>query len=115
MSDNAHETGSNHRSTFLPLLLGAAAGAAAGFLLAPTSGRELRERITEGADKARKDVTDLAQRTSENASSRVREAADSARGAAENTRAAARRRQKALEEAIREGKEAYDRALERAS
>lgn len=113
MSDHGYET-NNRRSSFVPFLLGAAAGAAAGFLLAPTSGKELRERIADGADRTRKDVTDFAERTSEAASTRAREVADRARGAAEETRAAAQKRQKALEEAIREGKEAYERALERA-
>lgn len=114
MSQHTQDT-DGRRSSFVPFLLGAAAGAVAGFLLAPTSGKELRDRISEGADNARKDVGEFAQRTSEAASSRAREVADRARSAADDTRAAARKRQEALEEAIREGKEAYERALERAS
>jgi len=100
--------------TLMAFLLGAVAGGVTALLLAPTSGRELRDKIGEGANKARDQALDAAKQarvkateTYEAGTERARELKDSAKENAEV-------HVKAVKEAVKKGKAAYDKELAKA-
>lgn len=103
---------SNDSSTSLvAFLLGAVTGGIAALLLAPTSGRELREKIGEGAQSARTTAVDTARQTREKVTEKYGEGTEKARELAANAREGAESRGKAVKEAFKEGKAVYEREL----
>ncbi len=98
-------------STLLAFLLGAVTGGVAALLLAPTSGRELREKIGEGAEKARSTTVDTTRQASQKVSEKYEETTERARKLATDAKEGAEVRGKAVKEALREGKAAYEREL----
>jgi gas vesicle protein len=79
------ENRSGGDSTLLALLLGAAAGAAAGFLLAPRAGRETRRRLRRWLEDVEADLReDGLDETLQKGAAAVREKADSVRGKVES-------------------------------
>lgn len=101
-------------NTLLAFLAGAIAGGAAALLFAPMSGRELRGKIGEGAEKARTTALETAQQAREKANERYQEATEKARELATGARESAEARGKAVQEAFKEGKAAYEREISKA-
>jgi gas vesicle protein len=100
--------------TLMVFLLGAVAGGVTALLFAPTSGRELRDKIGEGANKARDSALESAKQarvkateTYEAGTERARELKDSAKENAEV-------HVKAVKQAVKKGKAAYDKELAKA-
>lgn len=106
--------GNNTSNTLMAFLLGAATGGIATLLLAPTSGRELREKLGEGAEKTRAATIDAARQAGEKATAKYEEATERAREVATGARESAEAHGKAVKEAVKEGKAAYDRELAKA-
>jgi len=104
----------NSSDTLLAFLLGAATGGIAALLLAPTSGRELREKIGEGAEKTRATAIDTARQAGEKVTAKYEEATERAREVATGAKESAETHGKAVKEAVKEGKAAYDRELAKA-
>jgi gas vesicle protein len=103
---------SNERSTsLLAFLLGAVTGSVAALLLAPTSGRELREKIGDGAQKTRDTAIETARHAGEKVTAKYEEATERAREMATGAKESAESHGKAVKEAVKEGKAAYDREL----
>jgi len=76
MSKSSYESEGSHVGTAVTfLLIGLGAGALAGLLLAPKTGKQLRRDLKRGYDDARDTVEDWA----EEAKDRVREAGDRVR------------------------------------
>jgi gas vesicle protein len=98
-------------NTVMAFLLGAAVGGVAALLFAPSSGRELREKIGEGADKARAKTLETARETREKVAAKYEEGTEKARELAASARDSAESHGKAVKEAFKEGKAAYDREL----
>ena len=98
-------------NTPLVFMLGAATGGIAALLLAPTSGRELRERIGEDTEKLRLATTEKAREARDKMTEKYRDTAQQGRelvaSAKENTDAY----REAVKGAVKEGKAAYDREL----
>lgn len=92
--------GGNVATAITFLLIGLGAGALAGLLLAPKSGKQFRRDLQRGYDDAREKIGDWA----DDAKDRVREAAsrgvDMASDMAEDLRDAARERVEPLRKAI---------------
>ena len=105
---NMSNQGSN---TVMAFLLGAAVGGVAALLLAPSSGRELREKIGEGADKARAKTLDTAREAREKVVAKYEEGTEKARELAVSAKDSAEHHGKAVKEAFKEGKAAYEREL----
>ena len=103
---------SNEKShTLMAFMLGAVAGGVAALLLAPASGRELREKIGEGAEKVRATTLDTAHQAGEKVTQKYGETTEKARELAASVRESADAHGKAVKEALKEGKSAYDREL----
>lgn len=102
------QQGSN---TVMAFLLGAAVGGITALLLAPSSGRELREKIGEGADKARTRAIETAREAREKVTEKYGEGTEKAREVAASLRESAESHGTAVKEAFKEGKAAYDREL----
>jgi gas vesicle protein len=107
------ETGmSNEKShTLMAFMLGAVAGGVTALLLAPASGRELREKIGEGAEKVRATTLDKAHQATEKVTEKYGETTEKARELAASARESAESHRKAVKEAFKEGKAAYEREL----
>ena len=98
-------------NSLMAFLLGVAAGGVAALLFAPTSGRELREKIGEGAQSARETALERARETQKKVSEKYEEGTGKARELAASARESAESRGKAVREAFKEGKAAYEREL----
>lgn len=98
-------------SSLVAFLLGAMTGGVAALLLAPTSGRELREKIGEGAQTARSTALETARQTREKVNEKYEEGSEKARELAAGAREGAESRGKAVREAFKEGKAVYEREL----
>ena len=92
------------------LLIGLGAGALAGLLLAPKSGKQLRRDIKRGYEDAKENLGEWADETAENMKDRVHEAGERVRDAAsrgvqmaEDLREAAREKVEPLRRAINRG------------
>jgi gas vesicle protein len=101
-------------NSLMAFLLGALTGGVAALLFAPSSGRELREKIGESAEKARATAQDTARQTRERVHEKYEEGTEKARELATSARESAETRGKAVKEAIKEGKAAYERELAKA-
>lgn len=108
------EMGNDTSNTLMAFLLGAATGGIAALLLAPSSGRELREKIGEGAEKTRTTAIETARQAGEKVSAKYDEATERAREMATGAKESAETHGKAVKEAVKEGKAAYDRELAKA-
>jgi gas vesicle protein len=97
--------GSNVGTAITFLLIGLGAGALAGLLLAPKSGRELRRDIKRGYDDTKDAVGEWAEETAETVKGRVREAGERVRDVsadlAEDLRDAVREKTEPLRRAIK--------------
>lgn len=102
-------------STLLAFLLGTVTGGVAALLLAPTSGHELRQKIGEGADKARTSAIESARQASQKMNEKYEETTGRAREMATGAKEVAETRGKAVKEAFKEGKAAYERELTKAT
>ena len=94
-------------------LIGLGAGALAGLLLAPKSGKQLRRDIKRGYEDARDAVGEWAEETAEKAKERVREAGDRVRDAASRGIDAASDLADDLRDKAREKAEPLRRAINR--
>lgn len=101
-------------NTLLAFLVGAATGGIAALLLAPTSGVELRRRIGESAEKARKDTLETAREAGQKVAQTYEETAQTAREVASEIKASAGAQRDAVKQAFKEGKAAYDKELTKA-
>lgn len=114
MSKESHESseGSNVGTAITFLLIGLGAGALAGLLLAPKTGKQLRRDLKRGYDDARDTVGDWA----EEAKDRVRDASDRVREVTERVKDAASRGAEMAEDlrdTVREKAEPLRRAINR--
>lgn len=101
----------NSNTTVLAFLLGAATGGIAALLLAPTSGKNLRDRVGEQAGKAGAEAARLADEARAAAVGGYREAARRTEDVVDNTKAKAKAGKKAVLEAVAEGKASYARDM----
>ena len=92
--------GTNVGTAITFLLIGLGAGALAGLLLAPKSGKQLRRDIKRGYEDAKDAVGDWAEDTAEKATERVRDAASRGVEMAEDLRDAAREKVEPLRRVI---------------
>lgn len=111
------ETEMNHgrSNTLMAFLLGAVTGGVTALLLAPSSGRELRERIGEGAQKAQSTALDTARQTRAKVAEKYEEGTEKARELATGARQSAEAHGQAVKEAFKEGKAAYEREIAKTS
>ncbi len=105
------EMSNDGSSTLLAFLLGAVTGGVAALLLAPTSGRELRQKMGEGAEKARATALESARQASQKVTEKYEETTERARELVTGAKEGAEFRGKAVKEAFKEGKAAYEREL----
>lgn len=101
----------NSNNTVLAFLLGAATGGLAALLLAPTSGKNLRDRIGEQAGKAGSEAARLASQTRAAAIGGYREAARRTEKVVDDTSTKAKAGKKAVVDAVAEGKASYAREI----
>jgi len=92
--------GTNVGTAITFLLIGLGAGALAGLLLAPKSGKQLRRDIKRGYEDAKDAVGDWAEDTAEKATERVRDVASRGVEMAEDLRDAAREKVEPLRRVI---------------
>ena len=92
--------GTNVGTAITFLLIGLGAGALAGLLLAPKSGKQLRRDIKRGYEDAKDAVGDWAEETAEKASERVRDVAGRGVEMAEDLRDVAREKVEPLRRVI---------------
>ncbi len=114
MSKGRYESsdGSNVGTAITFLLIGLGAGALAGLLLAPKTGKQLRRDLKRGYDDARDTVGDWA----EEAKDRVRDAGDRVRDVTDRVKDAATRGAEMAEDlrnTVREKAEPLRRAINR--
>ena len=95
--------GTNVGTAITFLLIGLGAGALAGLLLAPKSGKQLRRDIKRGYEDAKDAVGEWAEETAEKASERVRDVASRGVEMAEDLRDAAREKVEPLRRVINRG------------
>ena len=95
--------GTNIGTAITFLLIGLGAGALAGLLLAPKSGKQLRRDIKRGYEDAKDAVGEWAEETAEKASERVRDVASRGVEMAEDLRDAAREKVEPLRRVINRG------------
>ena len=92
--------GTNVGTAITFLLIGLGAGALAGLLLAPKSGKQLRRDIKRGYEDAKDAVGDWAEETAEKATERVRDVTSRGVEMAEDLRDAAREKVEPLRRVI---------------
>jgi len=92
--------GTNVGTAITFLLIGLGAGALAGLLLAPKSGKQLRRDIKRGYEDAKDAVGDWAEDTAEKATERARDVASRGVEMAEDLRDAAREKVEPLRRVI---------------
>lgn len=94
-------------------LAGAAAGGLAGLLLAPSSGDDLRRKIGEAADKTRDDAKTRVRAVGERVNETYDATTERAREMVGQAWASAETHRMALKQALEEGIAAYERELNR--
>jgi gas vesicle protein len=92
-------------------LLGAATGGLAALLFAPSSGRELREKIGEGSEKLRAAAAEKVGEVREQVAEKYQETTRHAGELADGAKKSAEAYGHAVKKAVKKGKAAYDREL----
>ena len=92
--------GSNVGTAIVFLLIGLGAGALAGLLLAPKSGRQLRRDIKRGYEDAKDAVGEWADEAAEKMKDRVREAGERIRDVSSDLADAAREKTEPIRRAV---------------
>lgn len=102
---------SKSTDTMLAFLVGAVAGGITALLLAPDKGSETRRKLREGASNMYGKGEEMFEEKTAAAQARAQALVDSAKAKLHEAENAARSQVSAIKEAVREGRDAYSREL----